>query len=109
MVGNREYDPGRLGYVTEALPGSFLHDTRVTGNGNGGHLFTDVDAPGRIGRSLSERERTDLIEYIKVLGNPDFSDALGGDPQNWSQYSSPPARAGNADACAAPEVHHAGI
>jgi len=90
-VGNREYDPIRLGYTTEAGPGSFIHDTTQTGNANTGHLFTDADMPGRIGKLLSERERMDLIEYIKVMGNPEFSDALGGDPLNWDRYSNPPS------------------
>ncbi|MEE4192415.1 MAG: di-heme-cytochrome C peroxidase [Halieaceae bacterium] len=103
-VGHREYDPGKLGYVTDQRPGSFLHDTRVTGNGNGGHLFTDVDAPGRIGRRLSEGERTDLLEYLKVLGNPDFSEALGGDPQDWSRYPGPETHQGDQHACQHPEV-----
>ncbi len=105
-VGHREYDPGKLGYVTDKRPGSFLHDTRVTGNSNSGHLFTDVEMPGRIGRRLSEAERSDLIEYIKVLGNPDFSQALGGDPQDWSRYSPPPTHRGDAHACEHPELAH---
>ena len=98
-VGHREYDPGKLGYVTDQRPGSFLHDTRVTGNGNGGHLFTDVDAPGRIGRRFTEAERSALIEYLKVLGNPDFSDALGGDPQDWSRYPKTRTFDGDQHAC----------
>ncbi|MEM1140976.1 MAG: di-heme-cytochrome C peroxidase [Pseudomonadota bacterium] len=101
-VGHREYDPGKLGYVTEKQPGSFLHDTSLPGNSNTGHLFTDADVPGRIGHRLSERERADLLEYIKVLGNPDFSTALGGDPQNWSRYSRPVSHAGDHTACAGP-------
>ncbi len=105
-VGHREYDPGKLGYVTDQRPGSFLHDTRVTGNSNSGHLFTDVDAPGRIGRRLTEGERSDLIEYIKVLGNPDYSEVLGGDPQDWSRYSPPPAQYGDQHACDHPELAH---
>ncbi len=90
-VGNREYDPAKLGYRTEYSEGSFLHDTSIDGNRNIGHLFTDVNMPGRIGELLSENERMDLIEYIKVLGNPDFSEQLGGDPLNWDNYSKPPA------------------
>lgn len=89
-VGNREYNPDKLGYVTEKSPGSFLHDTAITGNHNTGHLFTDVDMPGRIGELLSERQRLDIMEYIKVMGNPDFTEALQGDPLNWEAYSSPP-------------------
>lgn len=89
-VGNREYDPEKLGYRTEYSVGSFLHDTKIEGNQNIGHLFTDVDMPGRIGELLTENQRMDLIEYIKVMGNPDFSERLGGDPLNWDNYTKPP-------------------
>lgn len=89
-VGNREYDPQKLGYQTEYSEGSFLHDTSINGNRNTGHLFTDVDMPGRIGDLLTENERMDLLEYIKVMGNPDFTESLDGDPLNWEQYSQPP-------------------
>ena len=99
-VGNREYNPQKLGYITEMRPGSFEMDTAIAGNHNTGHLFTDVDQKGRIGDRLSEQERMALIEYIKVLGNPDFSAALGGDPQNWDQYSTAPASASEEAACA---------
>jgi hypothetical protein len=88
--GNREYDPDRLGYVSEDPVGAFKHDTSIKGNWNTGHLFTDVEMPGRIGELLSEEERMDIIEYIKVMGNPDFSERLGGDPLNWDNYSKPP-------------------
>ena len=46
--------------------------------------------PGRIGELLSEQQRMDLIEYIKVMGNPDFDEKLQGDPLNWDNYSMPP-------------------
>ncbi|MEM1143618.1 MAG: di-heme-cytochrome C peroxidase [Pseudomonadota bacterium] len=101
-IGDRQYNPEKLGYVTDKRPGSFLHDTRITGNTNTGHLFTDVDMPGRIGRRLSERERVDLLEYLKVLGNPDFSERLGGDPQDWSQYTSAPEKPADEQACQHP-------
>ncbi len=89
-VGNREYDPQKLGYVTHRSPGSFLMDTSIAGNHNTGHLFTDVDMSGRIGDLLSERQRYAIIEYLKVMGNPDFDAALGGDPLNWDNYSQAP-------------------
>ncbi|TDF41993.1 hypothetical protein EYS14_03905 [Alteromonadaceae bacterium M269] len=88
--GNREYDPNRLGYVSKSAEGAFLHDTSIKGNMNTGHLFTDVQMPGRIGDLLSEQQRMDIIEYIKVMGNPDFSEALGGDPLNWDNYLKAP-------------------
>ena len=98
-IGHREYNPEKLGYVTDMRPGNFAFDTTQKGNSNVGHLFTDADVPGRIGERLSEGERMALIEYLKVMGNPDFSDALGGDPQNWAQYPQPPASAIGEQAC----------
>jgi hypothetical protein len=89
-VGNREYDPIKLGYITSKTNGSFLHDTRIAGNQNIGHLFTDVDMPGRIGDLFSENERMALIEYIKVMGDPEFDQVLGGDPLNWDNYTAAP-------------------
>ncbi|MFV8783282.1 di-heme-cytochrome C peroxidase [Microbulbifer sp. SA54] len=98
-LGNREYNPERLGYVTDMREGNFEFDTAQPGNDNSGHLFTDANQPGRIGNRLSEKERMALIEYIKVLGNPDFSAALNGDPQDWSRYAPPPASAIGEQAC----------
>ena len=89
-VGNREYDPKKLGYKTSYAPGSFLHDTAIEGNRNSGHLFTDEEAPGRIGDLLTEAQRMALLEYIKVMGNPQFDQALQGDPLNWDNFPSPP-------------------
>ncbi|WP_246068650.1 di-heme-cytochrome C peroxidase [Microbulbifer harenosus] len=98
-LGHREYNPQKLGYVTDMRPGSFEFDTTLDGNSNSGHLFTDADVAGRIGSRLSERERMALIEYLKVMGNPEFSTALGGDPQNWDRYPAPPASAIGEMAC----------
>ncbi|TGD71340.1 cytochrome c [Mangrovimicrobium sediminis] len=105
-VGNREYDPQRLGYVTGKSPGSFFHDASILGNHNTGHLFTDVDAPGRIGPRLDEAQRYALLEYLKVMGNPAFTEALGGDAQDWAAYSQPPADEWNAKACNSSHLRH---
>ena len=85
-VGNREYNPQLLGYVTTPGKGSFKMDTSIAGNRNTGHLFTDMQVQGRIGRLLTEGEKLDLMEYLKVMGNPDYSERLGGDPQRWDKY-----------------------
>lgn len=70
-VGSFEYDPQRLGYRSEAFPGGFLLDTRITGNSNRGHEFRDgCRSGGVIGRFLQPAERWALLEYLKVLGNP---------------------------------------
>jgi mono/diheme cytochrome c family protein len=80
-LGNREFDPVRVGYRTEQVPGGFQliaakvdrqgNVTPVRGNWNGGHLF-DVPTPrnqgkGIIGRPLTLDERKALVEYLKSL------------------------------------------
>ncbi|WP_161867104.1 di-heme-cytochrome C peroxidase [Pseudomonas yangonensis] len=80
-VGNFEYDPVRVGYRSEEFAGGFLLDTRVTGNGNGGHEFRDgCRQEGVIGRALSPDERLALIEYLKVLGNAELETQLSDVP-----------------------------
>ena len=67
-LGNREYDPVNLGYVTDEFPGGFEFDTTIRGNSNSGHEFNDDRSKeGVIGRSLSPDERRALIEYLKTL------------------------------------------
>lgn len=78
-LGNRQYDPVKVGYVTTPLDGGFqlvAVDPRtgapVRGNGNGGHLFETPAAglaprAGTIGRTLSPAERAALVEYLKTL------------------------------------------
>ena len=85
-VGNFEFDPVRVGYRSDKFPGGFLLDTRVTGNGNGGHEFRDgCRQEGVIGRALSPDERLALIEYLKVLGNADLETRLSDVPvQAWT-------------------------
>lgn len=98
-VGNREYDPVKLGYELGNVAGSFKHDTSIAGNHNTGHLFTNENVKGRIGEMLSEQERMDILEYLKVMGNPDFSERLGGDPMNWDQYAKPVVDKTGVQAC----------
>ena len=78
-LGNREFDPVKVGYVTTPIAGGFRLVTvdpktgaAVRGNGNGGHLFeTPADPgnprPGIIGPTLSPAERAALVEYLKTL------------------------------------------
>lgn len=105
-VGNREYDPARLGYIRYQTSGSFFHDTSIAGNHNTGHLFTDEDMPGRIGPRFSEAQRYALLEYLKVMGNPDFEEALAGDPQNWADYSTAPAHEWDQHSCRNSHLRH---
>jgi hypothetical protein len=66
-IGNREYDPVKLGFVADEFPGGTRLDTAVLGNSNAGHEFADAKRPGVIGPALSPEERLAIIEYIKVL------------------------------------------
>lgn len=59
MTGSREFDPKKVGYVSDGTAGgSFQIDTSKSGNRNTGHTY---------GTELSEDERLDLIEYLKGL------------------------------------------
>jgi hypothetical protein len=69
-LGNREYDPVKLGYKTDELTNGFLFDTAIRGNANTGHEFNDKPAgtKGKIGkRTLAPDERKAIIEYLKTL------------------------------------------
>lgn len=57
VLGRREYDPKKVGYVSDGdVP--FVVNTSVTGNGNGGHDY---------GTTLSDADRWALVEYLKSL------------------------------------------
>jgi mono/diheme cytochrome c family protein len=56
-TGGREIDPVRLGLDTRRAPGRFRFDTRIEGNGAGGHAYP----PG----GLSHAQRLAVIEYLK--------------------------------------------
>jgi hypothetical protein len=72
-LGNREYDPVKLGYRTDEFPGGFELDTSIRGNSNSGHEFNDEPKDGSpkkegiIGRRLTPNERRALIEYLKTF------------------------------------------
>jgi hypothetical protein len=66
-LGNREYDPVKLGYKTDKLTNGFEFDTSIRGNSNKGHEFSDTKGPGVIGTALSADDRKALIEYLKTL------------------------------------------
>lgn len=56
-VGRWEYDPKKVGYVSDGqVP--FVFDTRVKGNSNRGHEF---------GVTLPDADRWALVEYLKTL------------------------------------------
>lgn len=57
-VGNREFDPDKLGFKSQLRGKGFKFDTRLPGNSNAGHLY---------GTDLNEDERRDLLEFLKTL------------------------------------------
>ncbi|HZT32891.1 MAG TPA: hypothetical protein VFA33_23595 [Bryobacteraceae bacterium] len=60
-TGYDVYDPKNVGFVTdgpEARQVGFRFDTGIPGNGNQGHLY---------GTNLAEKDKWDLIEYLKTL------------------------------------------
>ena len=57
-VGRREFDPVKVGFVSEPGEGTFLFDTNPKGNRNVGHPF---------GAHLTDAERWQVIEYLKTI------------------------------------------
>jgi len=59
VVGNREYDPVKLGYATGGNGWTF--DTSQLGNSNMGH------AGDQYGTNLTEDQKAALLEYLKTI------------------------------------------
>jgi mono/diheme cytochrome c family protein len=59
IVGNREYDPAKVGYATGG--GGWTFDTSQPGNSNIGH------AGDRYGTNLTEDQKAALLEYLKTI------------------------------------------
>ncbi|PHS09171.1 MAG: hypothetical protein COA88_05060 [Kordia sp.] len=57
-VGSRELDPKNIGFETKESKDNFKYDTSIAGNYNTGHLY---------GTALTEKEKWDLVEYMKTL------------------------------------------
>jgi len=57
-TGNREFDPNNVGQHSDKQAGLFEFDTTVYGNSNAGHEY---------GTQLSDKERYELIEFMKTL------------------------------------------
>jgi len=67
-LGNKQYDPVKLGLNTHPLRGATEFRTDLPGNSNAGHEFNNgPKGNGVIGRKLSEEERMQIIEYLKTL------------------------------------------
>jgi hypothetical protein len=59
IVGNREYDPAKVGYLTDGSGWTF--DTSLPGNSNIGHLGD------KYGTNLTEDQKAALLEYLKTI------------------------------------------
>lgn len=57
-VGNKEFDTKRVGFKTNKTKHSSLFDTSLYSNKNSGHEY---------GTKLSDKEKKELIEYLKTL------------------------------------------
>lgn len=66
-LGHLEFDPIKVGYITEKEDGLTFLDTKKTGNLNTGHEFNSGTGKGIIGPRLSVEERKALVEYLKTL------------------------------------------
>ena len=67
-LGNKQFDPVKLGLDTSPLKGASEFDVNLPGNSNAGHEFNDgPKGKGVIGRKLTEEERMQIIEYFKTL------------------------------------------
>ena len=59
IVGNREYDPAKVGYSTTGIGWTF--DTSEPGNSNVGHTGD------KFGTNLTEEQKAALLEYLKTI------------------------------------------
>lgn len=69
LVGAREFDPVKVGFISESYDG-FLFDTSIKGNFNTGHEYAAGHTPqpnGEVLPALSKQERLDLLEFMKTL------------------------------------------
>jgi hypothetical protein len=68
-LGSKQYDPVHMGLDLKQEASAYERfDTRLRGNSNAGHEFTDAPhGSGVIGRALSPSERFATIEYLKTL------------------------------------------
>jgi hypothetical protein len=66
-LGQREFDPVKVGYRSQPNASVSMLDTRLAGNSNAGHEFNDTKAAGTIGPYLNEAQRLALVEYLKTL------------------------------------------
>ena len=66
-VGNLQYDPKVLGFVSTKSADAFELRTSIKGNSNAGHEFRDGPrGKGIVGPLLTDEERWAIIEYLKT-------------------------------------------
>jgi hypothetical protein len=63
-VGSTEFDLENVGFSTSPSTGAVPFDTALTGNSNRGH------SGPKYGTELSEGDKRNLLEYLKVVGEP---------------------------------------
>lgn len=67
-TGGKSFDPVKVGYATNQIPGASLYDTAKPGNSNSGHEFKNGPRRnGVIGPLLSPDDRMAIIEFLKSL------------------------------------------
>ncbi|WP_051669666.1 di-heme-cytochrome C peroxidase [Bryobacter aggregatus] len=67
-LGNKNYDPIKVGYETGEFPGGYKFEYTHPGNSNEGHWFEDGPrGNGVVGPNLPESDRWALIEYLKSI------------------------------------------
>ena len=70
-LGNKQFDPLKVGYDTAELKGGYLYKVKAPGNSNAGHEFKDgPKGHGVIGPTLSPVDRWALVKYLKSLEEP---------------------------------------
>lgn len=67
-TGTRRFDPVKVGYEPQMIPGASRFDYSLPGNSNEGHYFEDKPVgKGVVGKALTEEQRWALVEFLKSL------------------------------------------
>ena len=69
QVGSREFDPERVGFISEGYDG-FAYKTIRVGDMNDGHEYAaggTAQVNGEVLKALNKEQRLDLLEFMKTL------------------------------------------
>jgi len=67
-LGNKQFDPVKVGYEQKEFEGGTRFDYSLPGNSNSGHWFQDGPrGRGVVGPALTDAKRWALVEYLKSL------------------------------------------